>query len=181
MISGTVGGDEYDRLAVAGDLTPGGTLQISLIDGFAPDVGAVFDVFDWGSLAEATFDAIELPELVGRKAWDTSGLYSTGAISVIGMLPGDTDVDWDVDYTDYNNFVAVFGGTGDWRTDFNEDGVVDLSDFAIMRGNFGFGVEPAPDVELAAPAPEPTTLVLLGLGSLAVLRKRRKQWQQQMH
>jgi len=172
-LGGTAAGDEHDYLNIAGDLTPGGTLQVSLIDEFAPDVGDTFDILDWGTLSAAAFDSVELPELFGRKAWDTSDLYVTGQISVIGMLPGDTDIDWDVDAMDYDNFIAGFGGVADWRTDFNEDGVIDIADFTLQRAHYGEGVSPPSDIGDSATTPEPATLSLLLLGGLVVIRRRR--------
>jgi len=172
-LGGTVPADQYDTVNVAGTLTPGGVLQVSLVGQFAPQPGDTFDILDWGSLVDAEFGAIELPELAGRKTWDTSGLYVTGQISVIAMLDGDTDVDWDVDLVDYDAFKAVLGSAGDWRTDFNEDGQVDLVDFALMRANFGVGVESSPGPAPDATVPEPATIALLGLGALAVIRRRR--------
>ncbi|MDP6634351.1 MAG: PEP-CTERM sorting domain-containing protein [Phycisphaerae bacterium] len=174
-LGGLAGGDQYDRLTVAGSLTPGGTLKVVLIDEFAPAVDDTFDILDWDTLAAAEFGAVDLPDLVGRKVWDISDMYTTGEISVIGMLPGDTDIDWDVDDADYDAFVSVFGSAGDWRTDFNEDGRVDLADFVIMRGNFGFGVESplSGNPEITA-TPEPATLGMLALGGLALVRRRKR-------
>ncbi|MDP6637397.1 MAG: PEP-CTERM sorting domain-containing protein [Phycisphaerae bacterium] len=166
---------QCDEIIFVGDAALGATLQVSLIDGFTPGIGDTFDILDFGELNGTEFDAIELPELAGRRAWDTSGLYSDGEISVIGMLDGDTDVDWDVDDTDYDTFVGAFGGPGDWHTDFNEDGMVDLEDFVLLRGNFGVNLAaPAPLPDATASTPEPATIVLLGLGGLAILRRRRR-------
>ncbi|MBC8372570.1 MAG: PEP-CTERM sorting domain-containing protein [Planctomycetes bacterium] len=95
-------------------------------------------------------------------------------------IPGDVDGDWDVDTYDLNALVAEFGLTDPPHTltaDFNDDDMVDLDDFAMLRGNFGFGVASAPDAEFGAATPEPTTLTLLALGGLAILRRRRKQQQ----
>jgi len=174
-LGGLSGGSEYDQLDVGGELHLGGTLQVSLIDSFVPDIGDTFDVLDFGDLNGTEFDVLELPELMGRRVWDISSLYSTGKISVIAILAGDTDVDWDVDSDDLANLISVFGGEGDLYTDFNEDGRVDLTDFAIMRGNFGFGVESAPDAAFGATTPEPATLSLLTLGSFALVRRRKRE------
>ena len=170
-LAGTIAGTEYDHLDVLETAALDGTLNVELLYGFAPEDGQVFDLFD-GTLSGA-FDTIALPTLTGRKTWDTSDLYTNGEISVIGMLPGDTDIDWDVDTEDYNTFVSAFGGEGDWQTDFNEDGRVDLADFAIIRGNFGTSVGTSPLADATAVTPEPATMILLGLGGLTVLRRRR--------
>jgi hypothetical protein len=166
-------GDQFDVLDVAGQLSPGGTLQVVLIDGFVPGVGDKFDILDWGTLAAGSFSAIELPALTGRKVWDTSGLYVTGKISVIGMLDGDTDSDRDVDSDDLLALVSVFGGEGDWRTDFNEDGRVDLTDFALQRANFGTGVGASPPGAATAATPEPATLILMASGLPLLLKRKR--------
>jgi hypothetical protein len=144
-----------------------------LIDEFAPEVGDTFDILDWGALAAGSFNAIELPTLTGRKAWDASGLYITGEISVIGMLDGDTDSDRDVDSDDLLALVAVFGTEGNWRTDFSEDGRVDLADFALQRANFGTGVGASPPGAATAATPEPATLILMASGLPLLLKRKR--------
>jgi len=173
-LGGLTPGDEHDQLVVGGELTPGGTLQISLIDDLVPNTGDIFDIFDFASASPASFDTIDLPELTGRKAWDTSNLYTTGEVSVIAMLIGDTDTDWDVDVVDYIAFMNTFGATGGWPTDFDEDGRVDLTDFAMLRGNFGSGVGSAPDSESGPTIPEPATLILMAGGLPVLLRLRRR-------
>jgi hypothetical protein len=172
-LAGTSGG-KFDVLDVTGQLSPGGTLQVVLIDEFAPEVGDTFDILDWGALAAGSFNAIELPTLTGRKAWDASGLYITGEISVIGMLDGDTDSDRDVDSDDLLALVAVFGTEGNWRTDFNEDGRVDLTDFALQRANFGAGIGSSPLDDPTITTPEPATLILMAAGLPLLLKRKRK-------
>ena len=98
------------------------------------------------------------------------------------LIPGDTNGDGDVDAIDLANLVAQFGGPpGADSADFNGDIFVDLEDFAIMRGNYGFRVPTLPDAGPVATTPEPATLSLLALlalslpkrGGLAMLRRRR--------
>ena len=98
----------------------------------------------------------------------------------ITTVPGDSDNDNDVDITDYRNLAAQFGApppAGPVNADFNGDNVVDLVDIAILRGNFGFGVESSEAGELGSEthsAPEPATLILLGAAVPVVLKRKRK-------
>ena len=82
----------------------------------------------------------------------------------VTVVPGDSNGDDAVDYVDYENLIAQFGGApGVDSADFNGNDFVDLEDFAILRGNFGFGVASAPDSVFGASAPEPAALTLLAL------------------
>jgi subtilase-type serine protease len=72
---------EYDQLSVTGNSMLDGTLSVALIDGFAPKLGDSFDILDWGTLS-GMFSTLQLPALNMGLAWDTSQLYTTGAISV---------------------------------------------------------------------------------------------------
>ncbi len=171
-LGGLSGGSQYDQLDVAGTLTLGGSLQVTLIDGFMPGLGDSFDILDWDSLAGGAFDSVDLPELTGRNAWDESKLYDTGVISVVEMLAGDTNLDWTVDDSDMFAFADEFGAAGDRYTDFNEDGRIDLVDFIILRENFGVG--PAPEMTSASSTPEPVTMILLAAGVPVLFRRRRK-------
>ena len=174
-LGGLVPGDQHDQLSIGGELTPGGTLQISLIDDLTPQAGDTFGILDFDSISGAEFEQIELPELTGRKVWDTSNLYSTGSVSVIAMLEGDTDVDWDVDLLDYNAFIGALGAQGDWRTDFNEDGRIDLADFVMLRRNFGAYSGLASGAALdAATTPEPTAMMALAVAIPLLLKGKRR-------
>ncbi len=53
-------------------------------------------------------------------------------------LPGDANLDGTVDLTDFGILKANFGAGDEWSEgDFNGDGKVDLSDFGILKANFG--------------------------------------------
>ena len=52
-----------------------------LINGFDPQAGNSFDLFDFGSLS-GIFDTVNLPELTPGLTWNTSNLYLTGELSV---------------------------------------------------------------------------------------------------
>ena len=65
----------------AAQLSIGGILSVSLLNGFMPAVGTSFDLLDWGTLS-GTFSSLGLPTL-STGQWDTSQLYTTGVLSVI--------------------------------------------------------------------------------------------------
>ena len=74
----------YDFFGVTGLLTLGGSLDVSLLGGFAPQVGNSFDLFDATTLA-GSFGSINLPSLTGGLTWNTALLPTTGVISVAGL------------------------------------------------------------------------------------------------
>lgn len=91
-IGGYVPGVDFDRYEVAGQLSLGGTLVISLIDDFSPQAGDVFDLFDWGTLS-GEFLAVNLAAagLEPGLLWDLGNLYTNGSLSVIAApvpVPG---------------------------------------------------------------------------------------------
>lgn len=115
-LGGTTAGSGYDQLQDAGTLTVGGILQIALINGFTPAAGQSFDLLNWGSL-NGTFSTLDLPTLAGGLSWNTSQLYTTGVLSVVG---------------------AGLAG------DYNNNGVVDAADYVLWRENpSGYGGSPA--------------------------------------
>ena len=67
---------------IAGLLTADGTLDISLLNNFAPQLGDTFDLLGFGSL-NGSFSVINTPTLSGGLAFDTSSLLTTGSISVV--------------------------------------------------------------------------------------------------
>lgn len=80
-IGGTVAGTQYDRLVVAGDLTLGGTLDVTLINGFVPSAGATFTVWTAGS-RNGAFTSIVLSPLPAGLFWRTEQVNITGVLSV---------------------------------------------------------------------------------------------------
>jgi autotransporter-associated beta strand protein len=75
-------GAQYDRVNVGGTFFADGTLEVALLDGFAPHFGDVFDLIDAGNFAGG-FDAVALPQLGGDLAWDDSQLASNGTLRVV--------------------------------------------------------------------------------------------------
>lgn len=78
---GGTGAAQFDQLNMTGTLTAGGTLAVSLIGGFVPNVNDSFDILDF-TTATGAF-ALTLQSPGPGKAWNTSSLLTTGTISVV--------------------------------------------------------------------------------------------------
>jgi hypothetical protein len=144
-LAGTTPGTKFDRLVVSGAVTLGGTLNVSLINGFLP-AGASFDILDWGSLS-STFSTLQLPFLSGGLTWNTSQLYTTGVLSV--GIPGDYNGNGVVDAPDY---VVWRNGLGTTYTQ---------NDYNVWRAHFGQSGGSGAGAGVNTAVPEPTTTVLL--------------------
>jgi hypothetical protein len=154
-LAGTAPGTLYDQIQVSGQLSLAGTLDVTLINGFAPQAGQFFDILDWASLAGA-FDVLQLPELSGELVWNSSQLYETGALSV--ALAGDFNFDGSVDAADYVVWRETDGtqqGYDTWR-----------SNFGATAGGGSAGASPWPAAARREPrpstrVPEPSGMALL--------------------
>jgi hypothetical protein len=83
QIGGTTQCAQYDQYSVAGKLTLNSpTLDVVLINGFAPSAGNSFTILAWGSLS-GTFGTLNLPALQHGLTWNTTLLYTSGTISVV--------------------------------------------------------------------------------------------------
>jgi hypothetical protein len=111
---------QFDKVVVDGTADLGGTLRVNLVDlgggPYVPQLGDSFGFLAANGGAGDTFDSFDLPELAPGLAW---------AIS-----PGDVTV-----------FLSVVSAAGN-PADFNHDGHVDGTDFAIWKGGFGSTGQP---------------------------------------
>lgn len=85
-IGGEIPGVDYDVLDVTGNIDIDGTIFVTLIDGYRPGRGDVFDLFRFGG----DFDPLSLSQIVFTNA--PSGLYyelalSAGVASVVVTVP----------------------------------------------------------------------------------------------
>jgi T5SS/PEP-CTERM-associated repeat protein len=95
-LGGTSPGTQYDQINVAGQLALDGKLTVTLIDGFMPSDGQVFDVLNAASTV-GSFASLVLPENI---TWDLSQL-STGLLRVVSVgLAGDFNHNGVVDAAD---------------------------------------------------------------------------------
>jgi autotransporter-associated beta strand protein len=164
-IGGLSEGTQYDHLEIASAATLGGTLLVSLINGFAPQAGDEFNLFDWASTAGA-FGRIELPELPDL-AWDVSKLSTAGVLSVVWSA--DFDANGSVNEADRANWTAGFGAaTGAVHADGDSDGDADVdgADFLAWQRQLGSASAPV------AVIPEPPTWWCIAPLSAFALRRR---------
>jgi len=176
----------FGKGVVAGQLVCGGTLQVSLVNGFSPALGNSFDILDWGTRS-GTFSNLQLPVLSAPLIWNTSQLYSTGVLSVIdsNFLPGDINRDGHVDVADVAALMAALADLNKYQStnsltnqqlveigDLTGDGRVtntDIQGLMVLLANGGGGGS------LTA-VPEPAALSLAVLGALGVLSLRRRRF-----
>ncbi|MGC4033470.1 MAG: autotransporter-associated beta strand repeat-containing protein [Tepidisphaeraceae bacterium] len=130
-----------------------------------------------------------------RAAGQTLGYGDNGAgnVTVRITLPGDSDLDGDVDFNDFLALQSNFGNAGTRfdQGNFNYDGATNFNDFLLLQSNFGQSVgfdAAAPQYtadqfaavmavtsagQVGTTVPEPAGLSLLGVSALSLLRRRR--------
>jgi hypothetical protein len=123
-------------------------LDVSLLDGFVPQAGDVFEILTAGSIS-GTFANTILPALAGDLLWNLD--YSTNSVTLAvaaPSLPGDFDFDGDVDGRDI--LIWQRGGS---------PSSLSAGDLADWEANFGVGPPQAANVAV----PEPGALTLASL------------------
>ncbi len=76
----------YDQVDLTGAFTASGTIAVTLLDGYTPMAGDIFDIVDFGSFTNNgyTFDWRRAVLSAGL-AWDTTTFATTGSIGVIAV------------------------------------------------------------------------------------------------
>ncbi|MEX2168636.1 MAG: autotransporter-associated beta strand repeat-containing protein [Pirellulales bacterium] len=165
-LGGTSRGGQYDAILASGNLGLGGALNVTLIDGFNPAAGHTYDLFDW-STRSGTFASINLPALAGL-AWNTSQLYTTGALSLAAAgLIGDYNQNGAVDAADYTMWRNTRGSTTNLVADGNGNNQIDVGDYTVWRQNFGYTSGNGSATNAKAAVPEPATTVMLLIVAVA--------------
>ncbi len=172
-IGGEAPGSQHDRLNVAGQVSPGGTLDVTLTDGFLPEPGDAFTIIACGSRSGEFAAATGLDDLGGYAGLDFELSYDPDAVELAAVAhKGDANLDARVDVRDLTVFANNFGKAGvKWRqADFNRDGIVDVRDLTIFANNFGWS---GTGGGAGGQVPEPACAALLAVGLLALVRRRR--------
>ncbi len=158
---------DFDQLDIIGGLSVlGGSLDVSLVGGFAPQLGDVFDLLDFGS-ATGAFDTLNLPTLGAGLAWDNSQLLITGELSVVAALAGDLDGDGFVGLADLDIILNNWNQNvppGNPLADPTGDGFVGLADLDIVLNNWNAGTPPSAQANIPEPASAVMLFILSGLG-----------------
>jgi hypothetical protein len=87
-LGGLTAGTQHDKIIHNGLAALDGTLDVTLINAFVPQLGNAFDVFDWNAGLTGAFATINLPALNAGLAWDTSDLYIGGQLVVTAVPEG---------------------------------------------------------------------------------------------
>ena len=183
-LGGTTPGTQYDQLHVTGQVAQGGTLNVSVINGFNLAAGNLFDVLDWGSL-NGKFSSILLPPLSGSLSWYTSQLYNNGRVSVIdsNFLPGDFSRDAHINAADIPAMLAALADLNAYKStnslnsaqllsigDIDLSGTFTNADVQALIGLLRNGG----GLMAAVPEPESRTLLACALLGLAIVVARRQ-------
>jgi T5SS/PEP-CTERM-associated repeat protein len=168
-LGGTIPGAEHDQLDVLGNVTLGGTLNVVLTAGFAPQDGDLFTLMVYDS-SGGSFSAENYPPLDDGLLWDLRADGDTLTLAVRSdQTPGDMDGDGDVDKHDLRQFMTHFG-TGPNATpsegDFTNDGNTGLADLIILRNNLS-GSAPSP---VAVPEPGGAAILLAAIAAMVLLQ-----------
>jgi T5SS/PEP-CTERM-associated repeat protein len=166
--------EQSDQLVVTGNATLGGNLEMSFVDGYAPEAGDVLEFLTVGGAFVEQGLSIVLPNLMPGFEYQTgfdeqSGVFSLTAINDAQLVPlaGDFNQNGNVDGADLALWQADFGaGAGG---DADDDGDSDGADFLVWQRELGNG---AAANDSADAVPEPTTLTLFMLAALRALRLR---------
>jgi T5SS/PEP-CTERM-associated repeat protein len=140
-----------------------GTLEISLADGFVPELGSSFDILDFNTVS-GSFAEMNLPILAGNLEWDTSQLLVDGTLYI--PLAGDFNNDGTIDAADFTVWQDNLGLSAS-ALNGNGSGAATVvqADYLLWKTNFGLSA--ATGSKGAAAVPEPTTLLLALLALVA--------------
>jgi uncharacterized repeat protein (TIGR03803 family) len=101
---------------------------------------------------------------------DGGGANGQGTVFKLSLLRGDFDDNGVVDTSDYTVWRDTLGSADDLRADGNGDGTIDAGDYELWKANFSR--RNGSGANSNAAVPEPATLWLLNFGILAMCSHR---------
>ena len=158
--------------------------ELSVFEGYQPVLNLPFPIdapafgdFDRNGLVDRSdldFVCSGVAQGLTAAAYDLDGdgLVSPADVQLLmsrlDVIPGDTDLDGQVNFADFLTLSASFGKAGPFsQGDFDCSGSVEFGDFLVLSQNFGASSA----VSVPEPAAHGTVIGLLG--SLVVMRRRR--------
>lgn len=117
--------------------------QLGKIYYLPPANGGVIPVNPTPDDIDRLFEEAATEENAEQFDIDGNALVNTDDVAfvveaVVDSQFGDSDLDGDVDFADFLNLSANFGGSGEWADgDFDGDGLIGFADFVVMSKNFG--------------------------------------------
>ncbi|WP_425398577.1 beta strand repeat-containing protein [Aeoliella sp.] len=157
---------EFDRLEIAGDLSLDGDLTVELIEGFAPQLGASFEVISTGGQITGEFASETLIDLGEFLSLDVVYFSDAVLLTVVSNLPGDYNSDGTVNIADYTVWRNNLGSSVTLPGD-TTPGEVSTVDYDVWRTNFGASLASSASV-LTASVPEPSAVFLLMLSLMSI-------------
>jgi hypothetical protein len=174
-IGGLTAGSEYDQLnhtLAGGAAQLGGTLGVSLLNGFMPQAGDMFDILTAAGGVSGTFATTILPALAGDLFWNINyGPNSVELTVAAPILAGDFNGDGVVDAADYVVWRKSDGTQADydaWRTNYG------------APAGAGIGATETSASEVAIPEPSTLTLLMLAAAGWCLRRGRQPKKSQQI-
>jgi|GEM_PF-3337731 len=162
-IAGTVPGSEFDVLNVLGDVTLGGTLDVSLLNPFSLSPGLSFEIIDIGGSLSGSFLGLAEGGLVGNFGGTNLLITYAGGdgndVTLLSALPGDFDIDGDVDGFDFL----------EWQRGESPD-PLSQSDLNYWKANYGM-IAPLAATSTAVPEPSSSALLLTVLVCVTFRRR----------
>jgi hypothetical protein len=167
---------QFDRLTFTGAAQLAGNVNVSLLGGFAPALGNMFNFVSATGGISGNFDSLTQP--AGMPAGLFFGLAYQATFAqlvVIDHLPGDYNKNGVVDAADYvvwrdtaGDVVSALGGA-----DGNGNGVIDAGDYNFWRGHFGdTAAGSGSGAATSVAVPEPKTFLLLTIGVIGIQIRR---------
>lgn len=137
----------------------------------------------YGTLGYKDFYSASIPTYAEQLYGVLDSLPTSNDNWLANMLPGDLDLDGDVDLYDYITLKTNFGKVvSPWEEgDFNGDGLIGYEELLGIQANLGYDLSlamvPSGEESVSTTTellPEPTTLLLLGIGATSLTWRRRR-------
>ena len=163
---------EVDLLTVADNVNLSGTIDVSLIGPFEPELGDTFTIVEslFGNVV-GTFSTTLLP-VFGDLTFDVIYQPQSVLLEVVDVLPGDYNNDGEVNVADYTVWRDNLGAPNGTLPNDPNSGLIGTAQYDTWKTNFGQTVAGA---GTASPAnvPEPMSMHLAIAASLVAWARRR--------